>query len=135
MTQDNSYKLINCLNIGKKSEAANYLVLTWVKHSFFPVSIVKQIVQMCKFALSSKPGIFYSLPQWKLSKPKQQKKSPHYSWGIDQEKIATKLTRYYGRLFELKILEILTTAFLLRTWTLVFFKYCWVLSLKTKKKS
>ena len=28
VSQDNLYKLINCLNIGKKSEAANSLVLT-----------------------------------------------------------------------------------------------------------
>ena len=46
------------------------------------------------------------------------------------------LARFHSVLFELKILEILTTAFLLKTivWTWIFFKYCRVLpSLKTKR--
>ena len=45
------------------------------------------------------------------------------------------LTRFHGGLFELEILEIFTTVFLLKTviWTWIFFKYCRVFSLKTKK--
>ena len=47
------------------------------------------------------------------------------------------LTMFYGGLFELEILEIFTTVFFLKTivWTWIVFKYCRVLSLKTKKKS
>ena len=44
------------------------------------------------------------------------------------------LARLHGGLFELDILEIFATAFLLKTiiWTWLFFKHCRVLSLKTK---
>ena len=47
------------------------------------------------------------------------------------------LTRFYGGLFGFEILEIFTTAFLLKTiiWTWTFFKYSRVLSLNTKAKS
>ena len=45
------------------------------------------------------------------------------------------LTRFHGVLLELEILEMFTTAFLLKTiiWTWLCFKYSRVLSLKTKK--
>ena len=45
------------------------------------------------------------------------------------------LTRFNGGLFELEILEIFTTAFLLKIiiWTWISFQHCRVLSLNTKK--
>ena len=45
------------------------------------------------------------------------------------------LTRFNGGLFESEILEIFTTAFLLKIiiWTWISFQHCRVLSLKTKK--
>ena len=46
------------------------------------------------------------------------------------------LTRFHGALFDLEILEVFTTAFLLKTiiWTWIFFKYSRVLSWKTTTK-
>ena len=55
-----------------------------------------------------------------------------------KKNLLRKLTRFHDGLFEPWILEMFTTAFLLKTiiWILIFFfKHCKMLSFKTKKKS
>ena len=67
---------------------------------------------MCKCATLQKPGVCIVLP---LIKSQNQKNSGHYSGDIYQKKLARNFTRFHGSLFELEILEIFTTAFLLKT--------------------
>ena len=68
------------------------------------------------------------------SQSKLKRKTAH--WDICQEILAYRFWWFYGGFFELEILEMFPTAYLLKTiiWTWIFIKYCGKLSLKTKHK-
>ena len=88
-------------------------------------SSLKHIEQIWKCALSKEPDVFMVLP-FTIKTKKIQQTIPET---FTKKNLLWNLTRLHGGLFELKILEIFTAAFLLKT-----IIWSWVLSLKTKKK-
>ena len=86
---------------------------------------------MCKCVFSLKPDIFTVFPI--NSQSKLKKNSAHHFWDAYQEKLATKFNKVSWRAVSWRPRNFHNRVFVKNYYLKVNFKYCSVLSLKTKK--